>query len=73
VEKIESISMFLQLVLIIAIPILFIVLMNKFNGISEYHQLEKRNKATLNLWSAGVGLLLATLLYAKKNMLQQYL
>ncbi|MEK6153985.1 hypothetical protein WIW50_12020 [Flavobacteriaceae bacterium 3-367] len=72
-EKIEDTAMFFQLLVLSVIPVLFIILMNTFDGIWEYHKIQKNNRIRLNLISIGVGLVLVGLLLIKKKMLPQWL
>ncbi|WP_133645109.1 hypothetical protein [Zeaxanthinibacter enoshimensis] len=57
----------------ISIPICFIVLMNKFTGILEYHNVQTRGKLKLNLFAFVMGILLFAFLLGKKYMLQHRL
>ena len=64
---------FFHALLSFSIPISLIFVMNKFNGIKDYHKIKKSEMIRLNLLAFGVGILLAVFRVLKKYLLQQYL
>ena len=72
-DGIKDSTDFFQALLFFSIPLGLIFLMNKFNGISEYHKIQSSKKLKLNLLAIGIGILLAVFRVVKKNLLQQWL
>ncbi|TDS20582.1 hypothetical protein DFQ03_0174 [Maribacter caenipelagi] len=72
-EGIKDSTDFFQALFFFLIPLGLIFLMNKFNGISEYHKIQSSKKLKLNLLAIGIGILLAVFRVVKKNLLQQCL
>ncbi len=68
----ESPAEFLLLLLFL-IPIGFIILMNKFDGIKKYHGTENEDRIKLNLFAIGTGIVLVGFRIIKKTLLQQRL
>ncbi len=62
-----------QLLLLFLIPIGFIILMNKFDGIKKYHGIENKNRIRLNFFAIGTGIILVGFRILKKNLLQHWL
>ena len=58
------------LLLLFLIPIGFIILMNKFDGIKRYHGIENMHRIKLNLFAIGTGIILVGFRILKKNLLQ---
>ena len=72
-DGITDVTDFFQALLFFLIPLSLIFLMNKFNGISEFHKIQSSKKLKLNLLAIGIGILLAVFRVVKKNLLQQWL
>ena len=70
-ENTINLADFSKPMFLVAIPVAFIILMNKYEGIAVYHRVESKSKVKLNFWSIGVGIALAALIIIKKNLLQQ--
>ncbi|MEQ5790042.1 hypothetical protein J4E06_03195 [Muricauda sp. NFXS6] len=72
-DGLPDISMSFQLLLLLLIPVGFIFLMNKLNGIKQYHRIENNKQMSLNLWAIGIGVLLIGLRLLKKYLVQSWL
>lgn len=70
-EGFDNDSTFANLILLGSIPIIILIIMNKYTGVLNYHKLEGRKKIVLNLLALMIGVFLVVFRIFKSSLLQE--